>query len=93
MLGNIAIAPEHDASDIAHDIRIIHGLAKQVRAKRFEYGTLSLDSLRLSFKLDDNSLPVDCWQNQRTDANELVEEVMIGLPHDLFSLLNEIYSS
>jgi len=77
ILGNIPVIPEHEASDIAHDIRILNGLAKQVRAKRFEYGSLSLDSLRLSFKLDDNSLPVDCWQYQRTDANDLIEEFML----------------
>lgn len=79
VLGDVAVAPEHDAADIAHDIKVLENLAKQMRAHRFENGTLSLDSLRLSFKLDDNGLPTDCWQYKRTDANDLIEEVNISL--------------
>jgi len=77
ILSNISVIPEHEGSAIAHDIRTLHSLANQVRAKRFEYGSLSLDSLRLSFKLDDSSLPIDCWQYKHTDANDLVEEFML----------------
>jgi protein SSD1 len=77
LLGDLVVAPEHDASDIAHDIKVLEGLTKHMRARRFKDGTLSLDSLRLSFKLDDNGLPTDCWQYTRTDANELVQEFMI----------------
>lgn len=77
-MGAVAITPEHDAADIAHDIRILEGLAKKLRAERFENGALSTDSLKLSFKLDDNTgQPVDCWQYQRADANDLIEEVRV----------------
>lgn len=76
-LGGVAVTPEHDAADIAHDIKILEGLAKNLRAERFKNGALSLESLRLSFKLDDNGLPSDCGQYTRTDANELVEEFML----------------
>ena len=76
-LGGVAIIPEHDAGDIAHDIKILEGLAKSIRAERFKNGTLRLDSLRLSFQLDENGLPTDCGQYIATDANELVEEFML----------------
>jgi protein SSD1 len=77
-LGAVAVTPEHDATDIAHDIRILESLAKKLRAERFENGALSTDSLKLSFKLDDNTgQPVDCWQYQRADANDLIEEFML----------------
>lgn len=49
-----------------------------MRAARFANGTLSLESLRLSFQLDENGLPSDCGQYARTDANELVEEFMLA---------------
>jgi protein SSD1 len=77
VLGDLVVAPEHDASDIAHDIKVLEGLAKHMRARRFQNGTLNLDSLRLSFKLDDNGLPTDCWQYTSTDANELIQEFML----------------
>ncbi|KAJ7638869.1 SSD1 protein [Roridomyces roridus] len=76
-LGSVPVIPEHDAADIAHDIKVLQGLAKNLRARRFENGTLSLDSLRLQFKLDDNGMPIDCGQYQRTEANELIEEFML----------------
>ncbi|KAG5638203.1 hypothetical protein H0H81_001300 [Sphagnurus paluster] len=76
-LGHIVIAPEHKASDIENDIRILQGLAKKLRAQRFENGTLSLESLQLTFEIDDNGLPVDCGQRKLTDANSLVEEFML----------------
>jgi protein SSD1 len=77
LLGDLVVAPEHDASDIAHDIKVLEVLAKHMRARRFQNGTLSLDSLRLSFKLDDNGLPTDCWQYAPTDAHDLIQEFMI----------------
>ncbi|KAK0191056.1 SSD1 protein [Armillaria mellea] len=77
VLGGVVVSPEHNASDIEHDIRILDDLAKKLRAQRFENGTLSLDSLRLQFKLGDTGLPVDCWQYQRVDANDLIEEFML----------------
>ncbi|KAJ6536627.1 RNB-domain-containing protein [Mycena sp. CBHHK59/15] len=76
-LGSFPVTPEHGAADIEHDIKVLEGLAKKLRARRFENGTLSLDSLRLQFKLDGNGLPVDCGQYERTDANDLIEEFML----------------
>jgi protein SSD1 len=82
-LGAVPVVPEHNASDIAHDISILEGLAKKLRAARFENGALSTESLKLAFKLDEaTGLPVDCWQYERADANELIEEVN---PSDMFS--------
>jgi len=76
-LGEVAVTPDHNASDIEHDIKVLHGLAKKLRQERFDNGTLSLESLQLHFKLDDNGIPVDCWQHQRTDANDLIQEFML----------------
>ena len=83
VLGGVAVAPEHNASDIEHDIRNLEELAKKLREQRFENGTLSLESLRLSFDLDEDGIPVDCGQYRQTDANFLVKEVRLidDLPH------------
>ncbi|KIY49261.1 RNB-domain-containing protein [Fistulina hepatica ATCC 64428] len=77
VLGGIAVQPEHGTSDIEHDIRVLHGLAQTLRKERFSSGALSMDSLRLQFKLDDKGMPVDCWQYVRADANDLIEEFML----------------
>jgi protein SSD1 len=77
VLGGVAVTPEHNASDIEHDIRNLEELAAKLREQRSENGTLSLESLRLSFDLDENGIPVDCGQYRQTNANLLVKEVRI----------------
>lgn len=73
----MAIAPEHNASDVAHDIKVLHSIAQQLRAKRFQAGALAIESVKITFKLDANGLPVDCDSYSRYDAHKLVEEFML----------------
>ena len=65
----------HDASGIEKDINILQSLASKLKARRIQNGTLCLENLSLSFKLEENGLPIDCGQYERTEANILVEEV------------------
>jgi protein SSD1 len=76
-LGDVAVAPEHSASDIEHDVRILEDLAGKLKARRFENGTLALESPRLSFELDESGLPTDCSRYEQNDANALIREVSI----------------
>ena len=69
------VASEHATSDVEDDVRNLQKLAKELRAQRFKNGTLNLESLRLTFQLDDNGMPVDCGQYELTDANYLIQEV------------------
>jgi protein SSD1 len=74
-LGNVSVVPEHEVSSIETDIRLLYELAKVLRTRRFQNGSLRLDAPRLSFKLNDRGLPVDCSQIANLEANYLVEEV------------------
>ncbi|KAI0081758.1 RNB-domain-containing protein [Panus rudis PR-1116 ss-1] len=76
-LGDVPVIPEHNAGDIAHDIKVLYDLAKQLRTNRYEAGSLKSDPLRLSFKLDENGLPIDCSPYERNEANDLIEEFML----------------
>jgi len=77
-LGNtIDTLPEHSVSDLEGDIRGLQGLAKNLQARRLEKGALKLDSMRLTFRLDENGMPVDCAPRDNTDANFLIEEFML----------------
>lgn len=69
------VSPEHNAGDVAHDVKILEDIAKQLRQRRFQNGLLSLKNIELSFKLDDNGLPTDCAPCERYDSHHLVEEV------------------
>jgi protein SSD1 len=77
VLGGVAIAPEHDAGDVAHDIKILNDIATRLRAKRFKTGALAIESAKISFKLDASGRPSDCGTYERRDAHKLVEEFML----------------
>ena len=74
-LGEVHVDAAHGASHIEKDINILQSLAAKLRTRRFQNGTLALNYLSLSFKLDENGLPIDCGQYERSEANYLVEEV------------------
>ena len=74
---DILVSPEHEAAAIVHDIKTLNDLAKQLREQRFQDGALSISSMSLQFKLDEQGFPVDCWQDTASEAKQLVEEVLI----------------
>lgn len=76
-VGGIVVDSDHEWSTIQSDVKLLQSLAKKLRTQRFRNGALSLESLSLSFKLDDNGLPIDCGQYERSDANYMIEEVML----------------
>ena len=74
-LGDVSVAPEHGVASIETDIRLLNELAKVLRTRRFQNGSLRLGSPHLSFKLNDQGLPVDCSEVVNLEANAIVEEV------------------
>jgi protein SSD1 len=46
-----------------------------MRERRIDNGTLSIQSLRLKFDLDEAGAPVDCSEELQTEANYLIAEV------------------
>ncbi|KAI9508940.1 SSD1 protein [Russula earlei] len=76
-LGNVSVVPEHEVSSVENDIKLLYELAKILRTRRFQNGALRLESPRLSFKLNNRGLPVDCLQSKNFEANSIVEEFML----------------
>lgn len=52
---------------------LLHALAKNRRAKRFESGALSLNTSKMTFKLDDSGNPIEFGSYPIRDSNRLVE--------------------
>jgi len=77
ILGDAQVDAAEKASDIERDIHILQGLAKKLRARRFQNGALSLANPKLVFTLDGDGLPSDCGQYQQREANTLIEEVWL----------------
>lgn len=52
---------------------LMHALARERRAKRYESGALSLNTPKLTFKLDHNGNPTEFGSYPSRDSNKLVE--------------------
>jgi protein SSD1 len=71
------------------------GIAKHLRANRFDSGALRIDNVKVSFKVGADGMPIDSHAYERKEANELIEEVRPCSPPPLsfleanFSLLRQ----
>ncbi|MAY84215.1 MAG: ribonuclease R [Flavobacteriales bacterium] len=62
---------------LADEVRLLDGLAKQLRAARFKKGSIDFHSLEVKFKLDDKGEPLGVFIKEQKDANKLIEEFML----------------
>lgn len=73
---NVSIQ-QYSTSDVEEDIKFLFKISKQMRDRRFSNGALSINSIRLSFKLNDLGEPCDIAIYEQKDANRLIEEFML----------------
>ena len=58
-------------------LRTLNGLAKQLRAKRFEHGAINFETPEVRFLLDEQGNPTEIIFHRSNDANHLIEEFML----------------
>jgi protein SSD1 len=63
------------ASQLEDDIKLLFKFSKLMRKRRFDNGSLTLNSIKLWFKLDEVGNPIDSGTYLLKDANRLIEEV------------------
>uniref|UniRef100_A0A061SEE0 Dis3-like exonuclease 2 n=1 Tax=Tetraselmis sp. GSL018 TaxID=582737 RepID=A0A061SEE0_9CHLO len=71
------LQPPHTWDQVVGDVRALHGVAKKLRAARFENGALRLDNIRLVFRLDENGNPTSVEPHVQREANQTIEEFML----------------
>lgn len=67
----------HEASEVEKDILDLMALAQKLRTRRYDKGALALQSVKLTFELDDQGEPTSVSSFEAKDANRLVEEFML----------------
>ena len=67
-------APE---GDYAEEVITLNRLAKQLRARRFQHGSIAFDRPEIRFEIDETGHPVSTYVKLAKDANKLVEEFML----------------
>jgi len=61
----------------AKEILMLDYLAKQLRAKRFQGGSIGFDRPEVRFEIDEKGHPISTYIKVQKDANNLVEEFML----------------
>lgn len=68
---------ETGKGDLAPEILTLDRLAKLLRARRFENGSVDFDREEVKFDIDENGHPVGVFFKVSKDANKLIEEFML----------------
>jgi len=68
---------ETGEGDFAEDIQTLDRLAKRLRERRFENGSVDFDREEVRFDLDEEGHPVGVYFKESKDANKLIEEFML----------------
>lgn len=83
MPGDHAADPNFNGPDVlpaehfATELITLNRLAKQLRARRFEHGSINFDRSEVRFDIDDKGKPIGVYLKVAKDANKLVEEFML----------------
>ena len=83
MPGDHAADPNFNGPDVlpaehfATELITLNRLAKQLRARRFEHGSINFDRSEVRFDIDDKGKPIGVYFKVAKDANRLVEEFML----------------
>ena len=68
---------ETGAGDLADEIKLLNGIAKNLQAERFRQGAISFETTEVKFRLDEEGRPVSVYVKERKDAHKLIEEFML----------------
>ena len=68
---------ETGEGDFAEELKYLDTLAKKLREKRTENGSINFETEEVRFKLDKNAVPIDVYVKERKDAHLLVEDFML----------------
>lgn len=68
---------ESGKGDYADEILALDKLAKILRAKRYENGSVDFDRMEVRFDIDETGHPVGVYFKESKDANKLIEEFML----------------
>ena len=69
--------PPNPKGENALELLTLDMLAKKLRAKRFDNGSVKFDREEMRFDIDEKGKPTRCYFKRSKDANKLIEEFML----------------
>ncbi|KAI8886177.1 RNB-domain-containing protein [Backusella circina FSU 941] len=80
-----------DREGVEKDIKYLATLARKMRQRRFDTGSLSINSISLSFQLDEEGKPIGVSIYQQKEANKVIEEFMLLANMSVAHKLHQVY--
>ena len=84
-----------ESGEYYKELKILNDLAKILREKRFENGSIEFEHSEIKFELDENGKPISIKRKQMFDTNHLIEEYMLlankEVAEYIFKLNKKIY--
>ena len=68
---------ESGKGDFCRELKILNGMAKELRRRRMDNGAVDFDRTEVRFEIDDKGFPVDIYFKESQDAHKLIEEFML----------------
>lgn len=68
---------ETGKGDYAEEILTLNKLARKLRAKRFQNGSIAFDKVEVKFNLDKDGKPLGVFFKVQKEANQLIEDFML----------------
>jgi ribonuclease R len=74
---NAQEALKNPAGELHHELNVLDGVAKKMRAERARDGAISFEQDEIKFKLDPTGKPIGVYKKSRQDTNLLIEDFML----------------
>ncbi|MFA6401525.1 MAG: ribonuclease R [Salinivirgaceae bacterium] len=68
---------ETGKGDLSEEILALQELAKKLRKKRFQAGSIAFERSEVKFNLDANAKPIGVYLKENKESNQLIEEFML----------------
>ncbi|MCK9476958.1 MAG: VacB/RNase II family 3'-5' exoribonuclease [Candidatus Muirbacterium halophilum] len=79
-----------EEGDYKDEILILNNIAKKIRHKRVNNGSMEIGGVEVKFKLDaDNKKPIGVYLKEQKDANKLIEEFMLLANKSVAEIIKE----
>lgn len=68
---------EKNKGEFVEEINVLNSLAKKLREKRFDSGSINFHSQDIRFNLDEDGKPLSVYVKEQKDSNRLIEDFML----------------
>jgi ribonuclease R len=68
---------ESGTGEFSEEIRVLNGLALNLREERFRKGSINFETQEVRFKLDEKGKPLSIYIREMKDSNKLIEDFML----------------